>query len=299
MFEIKHLRSMVLLEETQSLQTCATRLCLTPSALSHQFKELEARIGQRLFVRKSQPIRFSHAGQQLLELGKQILPRIIEAEQALTQLQSPQGGRLHLTIDCHSCYQWLLPRLAQYQQQWPLVDVDLVSPSGFDAIQSLVRGDLDLVLTSEVQARGDVQYLRLFEFEVKMALPPQSEFASQSQISASQLQNQTLLHYPVPKSRLDLISHWPKAAPQRWKPVNSTSEMLQMIAAGIGIAALPEWVLGGYEQQRLLFSRSLAPKLKRQLYAAVRPDSVRLNYIQALCEQITQQATQRLTPPSP
>ena len=47
----------------------AERLHLTQSALSHQFKELEERMGMQLFVRKTKPVRFTSAGLRLLQLS--------------------------------------------------------------------------------------------------------------------------------------------------------------------------------------------------------------------------------------
>ncbi len=51
----------------------AERLHLTQSALSHQFKELEERLGMPLFVRKTKPVRFTSAGLRLLQLSDSLL----------------------------------------------------------------------------------------------------------------------------------------------------------------------------------------------------------------------------------
>jgi len=61
MLEIRHLKTLHALRETDSLVEAAERLHLTQSALSHQFKELEERLGLQLFVRKTRPVRFSDA----------------------------------------------------------------------------------------------------------------------------------------------------------------------------------------------------------------------------------------------
>ncbi|MDA6076517.1 LysR family transcriptional regulator [Edwardsiella anguillarum] len=59
MIELKHLRTLQALRAGSSLAAAAARLHQTQSALSHQFSELEQRLGYRLFVRKSQPLRFT------------------------------------------------------------------------------------------------------------------------------------------------------------------------------------------------------------------------------------------------
>lgn len=72
MIDLRHLRTIHALRDTDSLHDAAERLHLTQSALSHQFRELEERIGMQLFVRKSKPVRFTSAGLKLLQLAEQV-----------------------------------------------------------------------------------------------------------------------------------------------------------------------------------------------------------------------------------
>ncbi len=112
---------MASLRDTGSLTATATSLHLTQSALSHQLKDLEARIGSPLFIRKTRPVRFTSEGEILLNLANEILPRIAQAEGDLAGLKEDINGRLHMAIDCHSCFQWLMPALKEYQLAWPML----------------------------------------------------------------------------------------------------------------------------------------------------------------------------------
>src|SRR5690606_24953465 len=75
MLEIRHLKTLHALRESDSLVEAAERLHLTQSALSHQFKELEERLGMPLFVRKTKQVRFPSAGLRLLQLADGVLPQ--------------------------------------------------------------------------------------------------------------------------------------------------------------------------------------------------------------------------------
>src|SRR3546814_9609874 len=86
MLEIRHLKTLHALRETDSLVEAAERLHLTQSALSHQFKELEERLGLQLFVRKTRPVRFTSAGLRLLQLADLMLPQLRSAERGLARL---------------------------------------------------------------------------------------------------------------------------------------------------------------------------------------------------------------------
>ena len=70
--ELRHLRTLVALRDTGSLVEAAERVFLTQSALSHQMKELEVRVGCSLFVRKTRPVRFTSAGGRLLKLADEV-----------------------------------------------------------------------------------------------------------------------------------------------------------------------------------------------------------------------------------
>ena len=67
MIEVKHLKTLQALRNCGSLAAAAATLHQTQSALSHQFSDLEQRLGFRLFVRKSQPLRFTPQGEILLQ----------------------------------------------------------------------------------------------------------------------------------------------------------------------------------------------------------------------------------------
>ena len=131
MLEIRHLKTLHALREADSLVEAAERLHLTQSALSHQFKELEERLGMPLFVRKTKPVRFTSAGLRLLQLADATLPLLRGAERDIARLAGGTAGRLHMAIECHSCFQWLMPTIDQFRDAWPEVELDLASGFAF------------------------------------------------------------------------------------------------------------------------------------------------------------------------
>ena len=151
MIEIKHLKTLQALRNCGSLAAAAATLHQTQSALSHQFSDLEQRLGFRLFVRKSQPLRFTPQGEILLQLANQVLPQIASALQACNE---PQQTTLRIAIECHSCIQWLTPALENFRQKWPQVEMDFKSGVTFDPQPSLQQGELDLVMTSDILPRS-------------------------------------------------------------------------------------------------------------------------------------------------
>ncbi|SJL82943.1 HTH-type transcriptional regulator MetR [Vibrio palustris] len=292
MIELKHLKTLVSLRDSGSLTSTATALHLTQSALSHQIKDLEARLGGQLFLRKTRPVKFTSEGQIMLQLADEILPRIAQAEQDLASLKEDINGRLHMAIECHSCFQWLMPALREYQIAWPNVTLDFSSGFGFEPLPALLAGELDLVITSDILPRSEVHYEPLFDFEMRLITATTHPLAQKAFIEPSDLADQTMLSYPVQKQRLDVVKHFLQPAgiePMKWKQADNTLMLVQMVSAGLGVAALPNWAISEFSRQGLICSLPLGKGLKRRLFAATRNNEKEKNYLQAFFSTARQQ----------
>ncbi|KLV11559.1 HTH-type transcriptional regulator MetR [Photobacterium ganghwense] len=297
MIEIKHLRTLTVLRDTGSLTATANTLCLTQSALSHQLKDLEQRLGSPLFLRKTRPVRFTAEGEILLRLADEVIPRIAKAEHELASLKEDVNGRLHMAIECHSCFQWLMPALKEYQIHWPSVSLDFSSGFGFEPIPALSAGELDLVITSDIQPRSEIHYEPLFDFEMRLIVSPQSPLADKACIEPEDLAEQTMLSYPVQKNRLDVVKHFLQPAgiePSHWKQADNTLMLIQMVSAGLGVAALPNWAVYDFARQGLIVSKPLGKGLWRRLFAAIRASERERHYLTAFFATAKQQCQTHL-----
>ncbi|MEZ8010218.1 MULTISPECIES: LysR substrate-binding domain-containing protein [Vibrio] len=297
MIELKHLRTLTTLRDSGSLTATATSLHLTQSALSHQLKDLEARIGGQLFLRKTRPVKFTSEGEILLKLADEIQPQIAKAENELASLKEDVNGRLHMAIECHSCFQWLMPALKEYQVAWPSVTLDFSSGFGFEPLPALMAGELDLVITSDIQPRSEVHYEPLFDFEMRLITAINSPLAEKPSIEPQDLSDITMLSYPVQKQRLDVVKHFLQPAgvePKKWKQADNTLMLVQMVSAGLGVAALPNWAISEFSRQGLIASKPLGNGLSRRLFAAVRNSEKDKRYLQAFFSTARQQSKSHL-----
>ena len=89
--ELRHLKTLLALKETGSVSLAAKRVYLTQSALSHQIKLLEDQYGLPLFERKTQPLHFTAAGERLIQLANEIMPKVIEAEFSASKTRRCRG----------------------------------------------------------------------------------------------------------------------------------------------------------------------------------------------------------------
>ncbi|QFT09458.1 LysR substrate-binding domain-containing protein [Vibrio sp. THAF190c] len=297
MIELKHLRTLTTLRDSGSLTATATSLHLTQSALSHQLKDLEARVGGQLFLRKTRPVKFTSEGEILLRLADEVLPKLAKAENELASLKEDVNGRLHMAIECHSCFQWLMPALKEYQVTWPSVTLDFSSGFGFEPLPALMAGELDLVITSDIQPRSEVHYEPLFDFEMRLITAINCPLAEKKAIQPEDLVDLTMLSYPVQKQRLDVVKHFLQPAgiePKKWKQADNTLMLVQMVSAGLGVAALPNWAISEFSRQGLIASKPLGKGLSRRLFAAVRNSDKDKRYLQAFFSTARQQSKSHL-----
>lgn len=113
--ELRHLKTLLALEETGSVSLAAKRVFLTQSALSHQIRALENYYETPLFERKSTPLRFTPAGMRLLQLARELLPQVAAAERDLVRIIEGEAGELRLAVECHTCFDWLMPAMGEFR----------------------------------------------------------------------------------------------------------------------------------------------------------------------------------------
>ncbi len=272
--EFRHLRTIRAIHDCGGLSRAADRLGITQSALSHQVKNLEAQIGVELFVRRSKPMTLSAAGQRLLRLAEEVLPQVEAVERDFAGVVSGRTGRLHIAIECHACYEWLFPVLELFRRAWPDVDVDIRPGLQFQALPALQKEEVDLVVSSDPTVLPGVEFAPLFDYEPVFLASAAHPLAAKPFVEAADFAGQTLVTYPVERSRLDVFSQLLTPAgvePAAIRQVELTAVILLLVASNRGVAVLPDWVVREVRYNSDYVTRPLTEAgLTRRLYAAVR-----------------------------
>ena len=283
--DLRHLRTLAALRDAGSLVQAAARVHVTQSALSHQLKDIEWRLGCPLFFRKTRPVRFTPAGERLLRLADEVLPLTQAASLDLARLAGGNAGRLLLAVECHSCFDWLLPAIDAYREQWPAVELDVSSGFHFEPLPALLQGDLDLVITADPIDDAGLAYLPLFGFEAQAGLAPTHPLAAKPWLAPADFAQETLITYPVAHSRLHVFTAFLDPAgvePAHLRTAELTAVMVQQVASGRGVCCLPNWALREYLERDLVVARSLGEHgIWPNLAAAVRVEQAEAPYVAA------------------
>lgn len=282
LLELRHLRMLVALAETGSVSRAAQRMHLTQSAVSHQLRVLGERYGLPLVKRQGQSVLLTEAGARLVELGKDVLAEVQTAERDLIRLAEKPAGTLRIALECHTCFDWLMPVMDGFRTDWPEIELDLVSGFHADPLQLLQQDRADVVICSERPRRRGIVYAPLFRFEIQAVLPLDHPLKQRKFLQPEDFAGETLITYPVPEERLDLIRQVLRPAgihPKR-RTTELTIAILQLVASRRGIAALPSWGIKNYVAYDYVIAKRIGAKgLWSDLYAASLRDMAQQAYV--------------------
>ncbi|WP_455519105.1 LysR family transcriptional regulator [Neisseria cinerea] len=287
--ELRHLKTLLALEETGSVSLAAKRIFLTQSALSHQIRMLENHYGAPLFERKSTPLRFTPVGERLLRLAHDLLPQVTDAERDLARIIEGEAGELRIAVECHTCFDWLMPAMGEFRPIWPQIELDIVSGFQADPIGLLLQHRADLAIVSEAEKQNGISFQPLFAYEMVGICALDHPLAAKNVWTAEDFIGETLITYPVPDEMLDL----PKKIliPKNINPPRRHSELtiaiIQLVASRRGIAALPYWTVMPYLEKGYVVHRQITDDgLQSKLYAAIRTEDTDKSYLNNFCQII-------------
>jgi LysR family transcriptional regulator, regulator for metE and metH len=281
--ELRHLETLLALSECGSLSKAAARLFLTQSALSHQLKALESHYGAALVEKNIRPLRFTAIGQRLLALAQEVLPKVAAAGRDVARLAEGHSGPLRVAVQCHNCFDWLMPAMDAYRELWPEVELDIVSGFVMNPLPLIERGEAELAVMHDPQEEHpNIVFSPLFRYESVALMSPKHRLAAKSWMEATDFADETLITYPVPDELLDVMKHC--LMPAKINPKRRTAELtvaiLQLVASGRGIAALPSWTVGNYIERGYVVSRPIGQHgLRCELYAATTTAAAEAAYI--------------------
>ena len=289
MLERIHLEILTAIKEHGTLTKAADALYLSQSALSHSIKKLEAQIGTPIWQKDGRNLRLTAAGQRIQTLANRVLPQFSHTELLLNQIAKGEMGSLRIGMECHPCYQWLLRVIQPYLEHWPEIDMDVRQEFQFGALGALLSYEIDILITPDPLFKPKIEYIPVFEYEHRLVVGNSHELANQDFVLPEQLSNDVLFSYPVEPLRLDIFSQFlnpAKCSVKQHKTIETTEIMLQMVAAGRGVCALPGWLVDEYAKTLPIKSLRFGERgINKQIFVGIRKDEQRIDYLSDFIEQ--------------
>ena len=287
--DLRHLRLVVAVSESGGQTRAARKLNLTQSALSHQLRDLESRVGAPLFIRASRRMVLTAVGERILASARRVLHEVETLERDLiTEASAGGAGVVRLATECYTCYHWLPGVVTAFRQEWPRVDVRIVAEATANPVRALLDGALDLAIVA-----GDVDERRLgctslFEDEQVVVVAPTHPLASQTFVDPEDLREEHLILYTTHSSESSVLREVLRPAgvePKNLTRVQLTEAIVELVKAGLGVSVLARWAIAPQLRDRSLVGIPLTTRgFHRRWWAVTRPHETTPAYQQSLVE---------------
>jgi DNA-binding transcriptional LysR family regulator len=238
--ELSDLRIFKAVAEQGGITRAAQSLHRVQSNVTTRVKQLEQRLGTRLFNRQGRRLVLSSEGRLLLEYAERLLELSSQAQAALKG-HAPQGvlkiGALESTAATR-----LPVVLARYHREYPAVRLELVTATSAALIDKVLREDLEAAFVAEPFPARNLQAVHVFTEELVVITARDHPRVR----SAADLAQRTLLAFTTGCAYRRRLEAWlgrSKIAPDRVMEYGSYHAIVACTAAGAGIAVVPRSVL--------------------------------------------------------
>jgi LysR family transcriptional regulator for metE and metH len=244
--EVRHLKLVATVAETGSVTRAGHRLHLTQSALSHQLRAIEEKLGAPLFLRHNKKMTLTQAGERLLSSAQRVIDELHRAEEDIRQIALNREGVLRLSTQCNTCYHWLPAVLRVFNQRFPKVEVRINVEATPRPIEALLEGKLDLAIVTAPVRNQKLVFKPLFQDEMVVVVRPDHPLAARPYVKAADFASEHLIVYAIPKEENTVFQKVlipAGVSPRQLSQVQLTEAIIEMVKAGIGISVMARWAV--------------------------------------------------------
>ncbi len=243
--ELRHLRHFLALAEERSFTAAAGREHIVQSGLSTSIRALEKDLGALLFVRGTRPVRLTAEGQALVPAARRTLEAAAVARQTVQEVHGVLAGQLLIgglqsTAHTLPVANWV----AEFSLAHPRVDVSVRQLGASEMVRLVVNGGLDCALVALLDQRPTgLEVVPLLAEPLVLACPAAHSLAGETAVRLDQLVGERFVEAPPEWAiRAQVDRAFAEAGLQRRIAcvVNEWSMVLDLVAAGAGIALVPE-----------------------------------------------------------
>jgi LysR family transcriptional regulator for metE and metH len=246
--EVKHLRLVQAVHEERSITRAGNRLHLTQSAISHQLKEIEDRLGAPLFQRLRHDMVLTQAGRRVLDSAAMVLEELRRAEEDVAEMAGRQGGTVRISTQCYTAYHWLPQLMKSFNAKHPHVSVHINVDATYRAVDALLEGALDLALTNDKRSHERLRFTPVFGDELIALMPATHPLANKDYLRPRDLHDQSLV---LPSDLKDSYVNRTFLEPAEVVPAHAfkiplTEAIVEMVKGGMGIGVVARWMVLPY-----------------------------------------------------
>ncbi|KAB2948868.1 MAG: LysR family transcriptional regulator [Rhizobiaceae bacterium] len=247
--ELRHLRYAVAAAHFRSFRRAAEELGVKQSTLSRCIRQMEDRLGVKVFERTSGGVRLTTAGAEVLRTSRHLVETVDHMAATAKDMGKGESGQLTIGFYTSLSAGNLRASLMEYAARFPKVDIQTIEGTRRSLFAGLERGTLDVaIVTGEPTARN-MKAMPLWSERVMVALPEGHRLASNNIVYWTDLKDETfLLSQRDPGPEIQDILLAKLAAPgERPKVIShdiSRENIKSLVGAGFGVSLMCEACIG-------------------------------------------------------
>lgn len=281
--EIKYFKLIKTIQEEGSIANSAEKLFLTQSALSHQLKELEERLGFKVFLRTRNKWKLTEEGIELYKLGNSILESIEKGFKNIEKLQTGSSGTIKVSTECYSFYQGLSSFIQKMGLLYPEIQVDLILEATHQPISKILTNEIDIAIVTSKPQNEKLSSIAVYDDEIFTIMHKENSLESSNFLSHSDFSNAHLIIHSFPLETVSVYEQFLKPNninPLKISAIPLTEVALEMVNANMGIMCMPKWALKSFRlPEDLVFKKIGKNGLKRVHYLVFRKSDSTKKYI--------------------
>ena len=247
--EMRHLRMLRAMAETGSVTGAAQMLGLSQSALSHQIREAERRLGTCLFVRRDKKMAMTAAAERLHDEAGRILAQIERAEIDAGDAGAIRRQIVRIGCGAYSGYRWLPRFMKTFQAEADDIDIEVVADATRRPLNALVERGIDIAVTSGTPSKAATRSLLLFRDELVLIAAPGHPLAGRQHVVAEDLANLVYISYSEVAEKGHEYDSFLKPAQVIYRKmlrVELTEAIVELVMGGFGVSILSRWAVLPY-----------------------------------------------------
>ena len=281
--ELKYFRLIKTIAEEGSLANSSDRLFLTQSALSHQLRDLEERLGFKVFHRSRNKWELTEEGIELYNLANTLFSSIDESFSMIKSIKEGSKGSIKLSAECQSFFHTIPEFIQKMGMLYPEIDIDLTLGATHQTISQVLSNEIDIAIVTSKPVSEELTCIKIYEDEIFAVMHKEHPLYVKDHLEASHFSEVHLLINSFPLEGVAVYGHFLKPNninPKKISAIPFTETTLSLIEANMGIMCAPKWQLKPFKLSNdIAFKRISKNGLKRDHYLVVKTTSRNKKYI--------------------
>ncbi|WP_271767822.1 LysR family transcriptional regulator [Aquimarina algiphila] len=281
--ELKYFRLIKTIAEEGSIANSSERLFLTQSALSHQLRELEERLGFKVFHRTRNKWELTQEGKELYRLANKLFNTIDEGFNTIKHIKEGSKGAIKLSAECQSFFHTIPGFIQKMGILYPEIDIELSLGATYQTISQVLSNEIDIAIVTNKPEEEELTSLEVFEDEIFAIMHKESKLNEHEYLEASHFANIHLLINSFPLEGVSVYDHFlrpHKINPIKISAIPFTEITISMIKANMGIMCAPKWQLKPFTlSEDIVFKRISKHGVKRKHYLVLKKENRNKKYI--------------------